>query len=31
VELNEPLAQTQSWHFWEFPHWRRADGSVTNW
>jgi galactonate dehydratase len=31
VELNEPLAQGQTWHFGEFPHWRRGDGSVTNW
>ena len=31
VELNEPLAQSQTWHFAEFPHWRRGDGSVTNW
>jgi galactonate dehydratase len=31
VELNEELAQAQSWQFWEAPHWRRRDGSVTNW
>jgi galactonate dehydratase len=37
VELNEPaaknqaVAQGQAWHFSEFPHWKRADGSVTNW
>jgi galactonate dehydratase len=31
VELNEALAAGQTWHFLEFPHWRRGDGSVTNW
>ncbi|MEP7356224.1 MAG: mandelate racemase/muconate lactonizing enzyme family protein [Anaerolineales bacterium] len=31
VELDEALAQAQNWHFVEFPHWRRGDGSVTNW
>jgi galactonate dehydratase len=31
VELNESLAQAQSWQFSEFPHLRRGDGSVTNW
>jgi galactonate dehydratase len=31
VELDEQLAQSQSWQFWEAPHWRRRDGSVTNW
>jgi galactonate dehydratase len=31
VELNEPLVQSQTWHFSAFPHWRRGDGSVTNW
>jgi galactonate dehydratase len=31
VELDEGLAEQQSWKFWEAPHWRRADGSVTNW
>jgi galactonate dehydratase len=31
VELNEALAQTQTWRFSEMPHWRRPDGSVTNW
>ncbi len=31
VELNETLAQSQTWHFGGFPHWRRGDGSVTNW
>ena len=31
VELDEKLAQSQTWQFWEAPHWRRRDGSVTNW
>jgi galactonate dehydratase len=31
IELNEALAQSQTWKFWEAPHWRREDGSVTNW
>ena len=31
VELNEALAQSHPWHFGGFPHWRRNDGSVTNW
>ncbi len=31
VELNEDLAAAQAWKFAEAPHWRRADGSVTNW
>ena len=31
IELDEKLAQSQSWQFWEAPHWRRRDGSVTNW
>jgi galactonate dehydratase len=31
VELDEMLAQQQSWKFWEAPHYRRRDGSVTNW
>jgi len=31
IEINEDLAQSQSWKFWEAPHWRRRDGSVTNW
>jgi galactonate dehydratase len=31
VELDEALAGGQSWRFWEAPHWRRRDGSVTNW
>ncbi len=31
VEFNEALAASQPWHYGEFPHWRRGDGSVTNW
>jgi galactonate dehydratase len=31
VEFDEERAQAQSWQFWEAPHWRRRDGSVTNW
>ena len=31
IEFNESLAQSQTWQFWEAPHWRREDGSVTNW
>lgn len=31
IELNEEVAHGQTWKFWEAPHWRRSDGSVTNW
>ncbi|PLS76836.1 MAG: galactonate dehydratase [Chloroflexi bacterium] len=31
VEFDEQLAQSHTWQFWEAPHWRRRDGSVTNW
>ena len=31
IELDEELAGQHSWQFWEAPHWRRRDGSVTNW
>ncbi len=31
VDFNEALAQTHSWHYFDPPHWRRTDGSVTNW
>jgi len=31
VELDEALAQKHEWQFWEAPHWKRRDGSVTNW
>lgn len=31
VEFNEAAAQAQTWQYSEAPHWRRPDGSVTNW
>jgi galactonate dehydratase len=31
VDVNEALIQQQTFKFWEAPHWRRRDGSVTNW
>mgnify|MGYP001088837799 FL=1 len=31
VEVNEALLARQSFEFWEAPHLRRPDGSVTNW
>jgi galactonate dehydratase len=31
IEIDEGLIKKQSFKFWEAPHWRRADGSVTNW
>jgi len=31
VEFDEKLAQTHAWMFWEAPHLKREDGSVTNW
>ena len=31
VEFNEELFARQAFKFWEAPHWRRRDGSVTNW
>ncbi|WP_108396062.1 mandelate racemase/muconate lactonizing enzyme family protein [Devosia submarina] len=31
VEVNEDLIRKQSFKFWEAPHLRRTDGSVTNW
>jgi galactonate dehydratase len=31
VEVNEDLLAKQSFAFWEAPHLRRTDGSVTNW
>jgi galactonate dehydratase len=31
IEIDEKLAQSQTWKFWEAPHWKRRDGSVTNW
>jgi galactonate dehydratase len=31
VEVNEELVKKQSFKFWEAPHLKRRDGSVTNW
>jgi galactonate dehydratase len=31
VEVDEALVKKQSFKFWEPPHLRRTDGSVTNW
>jgi len=31
VEVNEEYISAQSFKFWEAPHLRRRDGSVTNW
>lgn len=31
IEIDEKAARAQSWKFWEAPHWKRRDGSVTNW
>jgi len=31
IEIDEKLAESQLWKFWEAPHWKRRDGSVTNW
>ena len=31
VEFNEELALKQTFEFWEAPHFRRRDGSHTNW
>lgn len=31
IDFDEQLAQSQTWKFWEAPHLRRRDGSVTNW
>ncbi|MFE0758487.1 mandelate racemase/muconate lactonizing enzyme family protein [Inquilinus sp. NPDC058860] len=31
VEVNEEAIKKQSFKFWEAPHLRRKDGSVTNW
>ena len=31
VEVNEELIKQQSFKFWEAPHLKRRDGSVTNW
>lgn len=31
ADVNEDLLKKQSFKFWEAPHLRRLDGSVTNW
>jgi galactonate dehydratase len=31
VELDETAVSKAAWRFWEAPHYRRRDGSVTNW
>jgi galactonate dehydratase len=31
VEVNEAAIEAQSFRFWEAPHLKRRDGSVTNW
>ena len=31
VEVDEAAVKKQSFKFWEAPHLRRTDGSVTNW
>jgi galactonate dehydratase len=31
VEVNEDFIRAQSFRFWEAPHLKRSDGSVTNW
>ena len=31
VEVDEAEVKKQSFKFWEAPHWKRKDGSVTNW
>ncbi|HTN64254.1 MAG TPA: enolase C-terminal domain-like protein, partial [Devosia sp.] len=31
VDVDEALVKQQSFKFWEAPHLRRNDGSVTNW
>ena len=31
IEVNEDLVAKQSFEFWEAPHLRRRDGSLTNW
>lgn len=31
VEVDEAEIKKQSFKFWEAPHWKRKDGSVTNW
>jgi galactonate dehydratase len=31
IEVDESLLTAASFAFWEAPHLRRRDGSVTNW
>lgn len=31
IEFDEEVAKKHTWKFWEAPHLRRRDGSVTNW
>ena len=31
VDVDEELVKKQSFRFWEAPHLKRRDGSVTNW
>jgi galactonate dehydratase len=31
IEINEELLDKDSFKFWEAPHLKRRDGSVTNW
>lgn len=31
IDIDLKLAETQTWKFWEAPHWKRRDGSVQNW
>ena len=31
IDIDEKLAMSQEWKFWEAPHWKRRDGSVQNW
>jgi len=31
VEVDEEGIKAQTFKFWEAPHWKRRDGSVTNW
>jgi len=31
IEVDEDAIKAQTFKFWEAPHWKRRDGSVTNW
>lgn len=31
IEVNEDRAASESFRYWEAPHWHRRDGSYTNW